>query len=299
MNTYKTHHKDYLELNLIDYDFEVIKFPSDIINNKVLFYLMDFAEKKRYLETQFVANKKFSVCLNTLEKGKYSINIFAWDSSNQSFFGYYYKYNLFLEIYETGCRFISPFPLINNSIKYSQLNELHDRKVSSNQNPEIVELAKRITSSKLVNYAKIRAIHDWIARNVYYDNESLNFDFYVHRDHSPKNTLATLKGVCQGYANLADALCSSLGFKSLVIPCFALGLGTEGYWDSQGNKSAKANHVMNAVFIDNRWILMDVTWDSFNYIENSVRKASNSVGYSHKYFDPTLHFISNTHKLIF
>lgn len=165
-------------------------------------------------------------------------------------------------------------------------------------NQEIAILSRNITNGLLSNYQKILAIHDWVATEIYYDFDSLNNGIYVSNDHSALGVLKSRKTVCQGYTNLTIALLLAIGIPAKGINCFSLGISTNGGWELEANLMAESNHIIPVAFCSNRWIIMDVTWDSDNEFSNGKFLKKTGVDISRKYFDATLDFISNTHRFI-
>lgn len=187
--------------------------------------------------------------------------------------------------WETDCEFLKR-QLVSN------------RQYQSNER-EIVQRAKEITQGHFFPYTKMLAIHDYIANNVAYDTDAFYSNQYLYNDNSALTTLRTGRGVCQGYTNLSIALLRSIGIPAMEVPCFALGREYSGGWKKTNNiHSSKANHVITAAFVNNRWSVMDITWDSDYEIVNGKRCEKTGCGLSHKYFDMTTTMFSLTHKLI-
>ena len=164
--------------------------------------------------------------------------------------------------------------------------------------PEIAILSRNITIGLLSNYQKILAIYDWVASEIYYDFDSLNNGTYVKNDHSALGVLKSRKTVCQGYTNLMVALLLAIGIPAKGLSCFSLGISTNGGWELEENLMAESNHIIPIAFYSNRWIIMDVTWDSDNEFINGKFIKKSGIKVSRKYFDTTLEFISNTHRFI-
>ena len=161
-------------------------------------------------------------------------------------------------------------------------------------NKTIINLAKSIVSESDSDYEKIRKVHDWVANNIWY-----NWDGYRsgnHGDNSALGVYKSKKAVCQGYANLTAAILRALGFSTKVVTGYALGAGSEGKWSQDLIDSDESNHAWNEVYSDNRWIIIDTTWDSNNKFENG--KFSEGTGLdNYRYFDPTIEIFSTDHKM--
>jgi hypothetical protein len=92
---------------------------------------------------------------------------------------------------------------------------------------------------------------------------------YSEKKYTPGQILFRRKVVCQGYSDLFRSMCSHAGIRCLEVQGYAKGLGyrtgDEFYWE---------NHAWNAVELNGKWHLMDLTWGS-GYIalkKRTIRK---------------------------
>lgn len=161
-------------------------------------------------------------------------------------------------------------------------------------NSDIIRKAYQITQGCFTDYAKALAVHDWIADNIYYDFDS----YYSNRiDFSKLGSAAAVYrnklAVCCGYSDLAIIMLRAVGIPAYSASCYALGVSTEGVW-TNNNINNTSNHTITLAYIQKRWVIMDITWDSGNKYENGRFQHTNDT--VHRYFDPTLQCFSNTHK---
>lgn len=161
-------------------------------------------------------------------------------------------------------------------------------------NADIIRKAYQITHGCFTDYAKALSIHDWIADNIYYDYDS----YYSNRiDYSKLGSAAAVYrnklAVCCGYSDLAVIMLRAVGIPAYSASCYALGVSTEGTWTNH-NIHNTSNHAITLAYIQSRWVIMDITWDSGNKYENGRFQHTNDT--VHHYFDPTLQCFSNTHK---
>lgn len=156
--------------------------------------------------------------------------------------------------------------------------------------PDIVRQALAVTEGKTAAYDKLVAVHDWVASNIYYDYDALKAGSGWPVDAS--GTLKTRRTVCEGYANLATAMLRANGIPAKTIIGYAL-YDDENSWNLSNMYGDRANHAWTEAFVNGRWILMDVTWDSDNVYENGGYRTSEAL---HTYFDSTLEFFSYTHR---
>jgi hypothetical protein len=157
---------------------------------------------------------------------------------------------------------------------------------------EIIELADSITQNISGDYAKTKAIHDWAANNIYYDRDALNDMNYENTD--ALSVLKTKRSMCAGYANLTVALLRAAGIPAKYVDGFSLVVDgkylTDEFYDLSNNK---INHAWCEAFVDGRWNIIDITWDSKNVYENGTYTKSPCED---KYFDISLKDISANHK---
>jgi len=161
----------------------------------------------------------------------------------------------------------------------------------------IKELACNITSTSYNDYSKLLAIHDWVADNIWYDYDALVSGKYTELDCSALGVLKSKRTVCQGYTDLSIALLRAVNIPSFGMECYALGVfETMENWNKANLYTCSLNHIITMSFIDNRWIVCDITWDSDNMISGGKQTQRTGIGTSRKYFDTTVPFISNTHR---
>ncbi len=159
----------------------------------------------------------------------------------------------------------------------------------------IIELAKSITKGIENDYDKALALHDWVCINIFYDTDSID-GLSNNAPYIAADVLSTKRAVCLGYSNLYAALCRSLDIPCNVVTGYALGVGTgEKTWNETNTTTAEANHAWNEVYLDNRWVIVDTTWDSKNTITDGVSTKDENI--AHLYFDANLKFFSGNHRI--
>jgi transglutaminase/protease-like cytokinesis protein 3 len=150
---------------------------------------------------------------------------------------------------------------------------------------EIRRLAATITADYADDYDKARAISGWVADNLYYDNiaAEIEVDFETI---ALKNVMITRRTICSGYANLTAALLAAIGLKSVTI------LGFTSFNDDEGIVGNP--HEWTAFWYESeqRWVLLDSGWDSWNYFDGEYVK----LDAPRRFFDISPSHISNTHR---
>lgn len=144
---------------------------------------------------------------------------------------------------------------------------------------EIINLAKDITKEYATDYEKTKAIHDWVTQNIAYDTETY---FSVGaKAYTSLEALHGKKAQCNGYANLLAALNRAIGLPTKIIIGPVL---REGIW---------LDHAWNEVFVDNRWVIQDSTWNA-----GYVNGQTFSFNPHHKYFDPDEKVFAEDHQRV-
>lgn len=161
---------------------------------------------------------------------------------------------------------------------------------------ELVELSNAICADAYSEYEKILKIHDWVAENIYY-----NFDYFYGAStditYDALGVYRSKRSVCEGYANLTQALVQAQNIPCRKVSAYALGLGEKNIWSEETANAQKSNHALVQAYVDDRWINIDATWDSRNryedgqFIYEGIR--------NHHYFDISDIFFSYSHKYIY
>ena len=244
-----------------------------------------------------IGDKETLIEIPNLPNGDFYLNLFVSKDRYSTYNGLYWR-EILIRVEDDKVEGFIPSPVLISN-KQVQLNQSNMRGIeltnSERKNPEIIALAEGITKEKMNDYDKALAIHDWVANNIYYD-----YDAYYDRAEAKVSAIEVLKdkrSVCQGYANLTSALMEAVNIPCHVVGGYALGLGTDGSWDAQKVLDLESNHAWNEAYIDGRWIIMDVTWDSDNEYENGSIKSDKGLR-SYKYFDPSIELFSYNHQYI-
>ncbi|MCL2816405.1 MAG: leucine-rich repeat protein [Oscillospiraceae bacterium] len=187
-------------------------------------------------------------------------------------------------------------PIEGSAFEFTSDGLLMAPLIQENFDKEIIKLADSITKDISKDYDKAKAIHDWVANNIWYDSDSINDEFYTKAPENwSANALKNKRCVCSGYANLTAALLRAAGIPAKYISGFAPeGTGKteqDNFFDVNGNNT---NHAWNEAFVDGRWIIIDTTWDSKNKYENG--KYSQAMQCKDEYFDIPLKDFSKNHR---
>jgi len=117
-------------------------------------------------------------------------------------------------------------------------------------NSEVDKIIKETITETDDNYDKLKKVHDYIINNTKYDIDA------VKKGHSPYDstratgTLLEHFATCNGYTDAMAIILSKLGFKNFKVATTP----DEISYESDG-------HIWNAVYFDNNWVHLDLTWD--------------------------------------
>ena len=138
------------------------------------------------------------------------------------------------------------------------------------------QITKSCIKKDMNRYEKVRAVHNWLIRNVKYDYYRYQTGSIPHVSHTAKGALIKKVAVCDGYAHAFQMI-----MKKLKIPCkFVVG-------SSQG-----IGHGWNMVKIGGKWYHVDVTFDDPIVNESNKNtiprytyflKSSSTMKKSHKW----------------
>ncbi len=145
-------------------------------------------------------------------------------------------------------------------------------------NQEIINKAREITAGIKDDYNKVKAIHDWVSKNISYDIERYNAN-KVYDNEGAVKALQIKKGLCRDYSNLITALARAIGLEARTVIGEANG---GGKW---------YGHAWNEVKAGGRWISMDATWAA-----GKVKGDKFIPQFSRKYFDLSPEIFNQTHR---
>lgn len=195
-------------------------------------------------------------------------------------------------------KFVFAFILLNIvflNVSFSQKYNAIDNIVLKYPKFKTTEnLAERIEKDFTSDYDKARAIYSWVALNVTYDYAALlkpkrtqGFTYSNEAEKQRKirqindqlmqKTFTSRKAVCEGFTALYQHLAELTGLKSEIIRG-----DSKTTLNDIGRKNTTSNHAWNAVLIDEKWRLVDVTWGQGYYDSNKGKMVND---YSSVYFD--------------
>lgn len=128
---------------------------------------------------------------------------------------------------------------------------------------QVRSLAQQITSGKSTDSLKVRAIYEWVAKNIDYDVPLLqkmnrkSIEEFIQLQQSA-TVLSSKKAVCMGYSILFKELCEASGISAEFLAGYSKGLDPE----TGKLKLSDVLHAWNAVKVNKNWYLVDLTWSA-------------------------------------
>ena len=126
-----------------------------------------------------------------------------------------------------------------------EVTHLYSEEDILNINNKIDSIWKEIIKPDMSNEDIIKAYHDYIINNTRYDEkydeELKNTGTTTHQAHKANGPLFEGYAICSGYTDVMAILLDRLNIKNFKV--------------------ASDTHVWNAVYINNEWKHLDLTWD--------------------------------------
>ena len=101
---------------------------------------------------------------------------------------------------------------------------------------KVKKVIKNNIKSSWSDYKKVKYVHDWMVKNISYDEKLKNFSF--------SDAILKKSAVCQGYSEVFMVFMELLGIPVKYVPSVE-----------------KGNHAWNMVKVSGKWYHIDVTWD--------------------------------------
>ena len=132
---------------------------------------------------------------------------------------------------------------INLNVNYlytqDKINEI-EKKVN--------EIIKNNITNEMDDYEKIKVIHDYLINNSKYDVKRNNEKTSKYDSYTAYGPLIEGYATCNGYTDAMAIFLNRLGYKNFKIA-------------TTPDNENLTGHIWNAVYINNRWLHLDVTWD--------------------------------------
>lgn len=261
-------------------------------------YLMLVLEKPgvdldNYEETVVVKNNRARFDISELTPGLYNLFLYH-NASYNGMFGSVIngeielsideneKYLIQHPVYDENCAIKNTEVLCDEALEYF----LKPSERMESDDPLIIETATLVASSCRTPYQKAIAIHDYVASEIFYNWDVISGKA-EYGAQSAKTVLSSKTAVCEGYSSLLVAMARAVGIPARKVR----GVAFDDYY-SDSPFLQDSNHTWAELWVDGRWLIVDVTWDSNNRYENGVF-ARGDV--SHLFFDMSMECLSLQH----
>ena len=234
-------------------------------NRQEILNLFYTALNKGYDELTFYCAVEYKDCIEDVNNIASSETVLSYINNFVSTFNSYNK------IYIN----INSFGRVNVSI-----NKIYTEKDASMINKKVDEVYNEIINDKMTDLEKIKAVHDYIIRNTKYDEEraqeikdNISND-EIHSSNTAFGPLFTGKAICGGYTDTMALFLDKMGIPNIKV--------------------SSKNHIWNAVYVNGKWLHLDLTWDdpvvvngnetlTYNYYLLSTKELSNKTDNQHSF----------------
>ncbi len=116
-------------------------------------------------------------------------------------------------------------------------------------NEKVDEIYNNLIINNMNDYDKIKTIHDYIIDNTKYDVErNNNEEESKYNSYKAYGPLIEGYATCSGYTDAMALFLEKMNIKNFKVATELMQEDISG-------------HVWNAVFVDNKWLHLDLTWD--------------------------------------
>lgn len=122
-----------------------------------------------------------------------------------------------------------------------EVTHLYSEDVIKKINTEVDQILDTIIKEDMDDQTKILTVHDYIIEHATYDIEKNQTGESAYHSNIAYGPLIEGYAICGGYADAMAIFLTKLGYRNYKI--------------------ASATHVWNAVYLDDKWMHLDLTWD--------------------------------------
>lgn len=250
-------HNDYYR----DYDFLYVQNSKYLYaeNKQDLINILYTLSNSGQYEVEFYCSKEYKDCVNDANKLIYD--------TNSNVIGKIFQFNHPFNDYDSISCGGDPETL---KVVYRLYKKYSSNKIEI-INKEVDRIFNELYDSNLDTISNIYKFHDYLVNNIEYDKDKSNYiegKSTVDSNYDSTTAYGALiehKAICSGYTDAMYLFLDKLNLKSIRV--------------------ASETHVWNAVYINDKWLHLDVTWDDSKY-------TNGKPFLSHRYFlidTPTLH----------
>lgn len=128
------------------------------------------------------------------------------------------------------------------------INYLYTKEEINTLNKTVDEIYEKIIKKNMSDYDKVKAIHDYIIDHVKYDVKRNNEETSDYTSYKAIGPLLEGYATCSGYTDAMALFLEKMEIKNYKVATELMQEDISG-------------HVWNALFIDDKWLHLDLTWD--------------------------------------
>lgn len=128
------------------------------------------------------------------------------------------------------------------------INYLYTEEEKEVVTKKVNEIYNQVITNDMSDYDKIKAIHDYIVDHSKYDVERNDKDDSKYISYKAYGPLIEGYATCSGYTDAMALFLEKMGIKNFKVATELMQKDISG-------------HVWNAIFLDNKWLHLDLTWD--------------------------------------
>lgn len=211
-----------------NYEFKYIRMSNDYIpyNKQDLLEIFYAVLNNGWEEFTFYCPAEYTDCLNDL--GSLSKDEILLSNLN-SFVSSYNSYENLRTVFDTAGE-------VKVYVKYK-----YSKEDIARIDADINHIIENDLKDTMSDTEKIKYLHDYIVDRTKYDSEKANYDKSPYDSDRIHGVLYDGYAICSGYTDTMEVFLTKLGIPNYKI--------------------ASDNHVWNAVYLNDTWYHLDVTWD--------------------------------------
>ena len=183
----------------------------------------------------FYCPSEYTSCLKDIE------NISKDDITLTHINNYVHPYNSFTNIKTS---------ILESGEVTIEINYLYTLDQIEKIDNEVDNIINKLITSTQNDYEKIKVIHDYIINNTKYDverNQNKDSNYLSYIAYGP---LFEHMATCNGYTDLMAIFLTKFNIKNYKIAT-----------TKESISSSSNGHIWNAVYLNNQWLHLDLTWD--------------------------------------
>ncbi len=131
-----------------------------------------------------------------------------------------------------------------------EVNYLYSKEMIEKIENETDKLLDELIEDDMDDYEKIKVLHDYIINNSKYDTAINKNETSNYQSHLAYGPLFEGYAICNGYTDLMAIYLTKLGYNNIKVAT-----------TPEEISYSTTGHIWNAVYLDDEWLHLDLTWD--------------------------------------